>query len=142
MLRQAVILLSLIFLASCGGDGDNPVAPDHSLVGSWTFDSTDMFTTMFQSSAYADYIRDDFRDDFRQRGIDIDSINIDALMFELMADPAFVAELNDQFRTVMAITVIRFNADGSWEDSHGDSGTWREDGNILIMDGYGNKVFR
>ena len=70
MLRQAVILLSLIFLASCGGDGDNPVAPDHSLVGSWTFDSTDMFTTMFQSSAYADYIRDDFRDDFRQRGID------------------------------------------------------------------------
>ena len=71
----------------------------------------------------------------------IDSINIDALMFELMADPAFVAELNDQFRTVMAITVIRFNADGSWEDSHGDSGTWREDGNILIMDGYEIRCF-
>lgn len=141
MLKQAVILLSLMFLVSCGGDSDNPVAPEHILVGSWAFDSTDMFTTMFQSSAYADYIRGYIRDDFRQRGIDIDSVDIDALMFELMADPAFVAELNAQFRAVMGITVIRFNADGSWEDSHGDSGTWREDDSIVIMGGYEIKYF-
>ena len=140
MLRQVVILLSLMFLTSCSGDGDNPVAPDHSLVGSWAFESTDMFTTMFQSSAYADYIRDTFRDDFRQRGIDIDSINIDALMLVFMADPAF-AELNAQLRAAMGIIVIRFNADGSWEDSHGDSGTWREDDSIVIMGGYEIKYF-
>ena len=144
MLKQAVILLSLMFLASCGGDSDNPVAPEHILVGSWTFDSTDMVTTMFQSSAYADYIRDDFRDDFRQRGIDIDSINMDALMLVFMADPAFAelnAQLHAQLRAAMGITVIRFNADGSWEDSHGDNGTWREDDSIVIMGGYEIKYF-
>lgn len=141
MPKQAVILLSLMFLASCGGDSDNPIAPDHSLVGSWAFDSTDMFTTMFQRSAFADYIRDTFRDDFRQRGIDIDSVDIDALMLELMADPVFVAELNAQIRAAVGITVIRFNADGSWEDSHGDSGTWREDDSIVIMSGYEIRYF-
>ena len=144
MLRQAVILLSLMFLVSCGGDGDNPVAPEHILVGSWTFDSTDMVTTMIQSSAFADYFRDTFRDDFRQRGIDIDSINMDALVLVFMADPAF-AELNTQLhaqlRAAMGITIIRFNADGSWEDSHGDSGTWREDDSIVIMGGYEIRYF-
>ena len=143
MRGSAAILLFLILLAACGDDNpvdSGPVAPDPALVGSWAFDSTDMFTTMFQSSAFADYIRDDFRDDFRQRGIDIDSINIDALMLAFMADPAF-AELNAQLRAAMGITVIRFNADGSWEDSHGDSGTWREDDSIVIMGGYEIKYF-
>ena len=61
-------------------------------------------------------------------------------MLVFMADPAF-AELNAQLRAAMGITVIRFNADESWEDSHGGSGTWREDDNILIMDGYEIRYF-
>jgi hypothetical protein len=44
--RHALILLSTIFLVSCGDDekpvDPEPIAPDENLVGSWALDSTDM----------------------------------------------------------------------------------------------------
>ena len=111
MQRQTVRLLFLMFLASC--DGDNPVAPDENLVGSWAFDSTDMVDVM--AMGIAEFLRD--------AGADQD--DIDAIIAEFR-DAVGAGDLSGIRST------IRFNADGSWEDDSGGSGTWRVEGNTLI----------
>ena len=46
-----------------------------------------------------------------------------------------IAEFRDDFEDSISglRLTIRFNADGSFEDDQGSSGTWRVDGNTLIM---------
>ena len=113
MQRQIAILLSLIFLASCGGD--DPVTPsdnlDENLVGTWAFDSTDMVDVMV--GGVAKFMSD--------AGADQD--DIDAVISEIRTD------LRD---TSMIRLTVRFNADGSFENDQGNRGAWRVESNILI----------
>ena len=113
MRRHALIPLYMLFLAlaACGDREDNPVAPDEDLVGSWAFDSTDMI----------DVLAPGLEETLRDAGVDQDEID------ELIAD--FRADVED----ISGISTIRFNADGSFEDDQGSSGTWRVEGNTLIM---------
>ena len=113
MQRQIVILLSLMFLASCGGD--NPVTPsdnlDENLVGTWAFDSTDM--------------------------VDVMVLAITEYMIGAGFDQSDIDEINTELRPSLEdIPVprwtLRLNADGSFEDDQGSRGTWRVEGNTLI----------
>lgn len=114
MQRQIVVLLSLMFLASCGGD--DPVTPsdnlDENLVGTWDLDSTDVYDVMILGTTNF------------MRGAGFDQADIDAVISD------FRISLED-----LPITrwTLRFNADGSFEDDQGSRGTWRVEGNTLIM---------
>ena len=111
MKRHSLIPLSLLFLAACGGE-DNPVAPDEDLVGSWVFDSTDMVDVMLAG----------FEESLRDAGVDQRDTN------------RIIAAFRADFEVRMAglRSIIRFNADGSFEDDQGNSGTWRVEGNTLV----------
>ena len=120
MQRQIAILLSLIFLTSCGGD--DPVRPsdnlDKNLVGTWIFDSTDL--------------------------VDVMALGVTDFMRGEGFDQNYIDEVISEFRIYMEDVItprltIRFNADGSSEDDQGNRGTWRVEGNILI-DGDGERV--
>ena len=119
MQRQIVTLLSLMFLASCGGD--NPAMPDDdlnegldkNLVGTWIFEDTDMVDTMALG----------FAESLRNEGVG--QVDVNALASEIRT----AMRDNQLFNWI-----LRFNADGSFEDNQGDSGTWRVEGNILIDD--------
>ena len=111
MKLHSLIPLSLLFLAACGGE-DNPVAPDEDLVGSWIFDSTDMI----------DVIAASMEESLREVGLGQDEID------ELLAE--FRADFEDNISRLRS--TIRFNADGSFEDDQGNSGTWRVEGNTLV----------
>ena len=115
--RHALILLSTIFLVSCGDDekpvDPEPIAPDENLVGSWALDSTDMIDVMVLG--LRDYLSD--------AGADQDEID------ELIKD--FRASMEEDFEGYRS--TVRFNSDGSWVDDSGGSGTWRVDGNTLII---------
>lgn len=116
MRGPAAILLFLILLAACGDDNpvdSGPVAPDPTLVGSWAFDSTDMVAVM--AAGIADLMRD--------LGADQDDIDAGIAEFRAAAGAGDLSGIR---------STIRFNADGSWEDDSGDSGTWRVEGNTLI----------
>ena len=120
MRRHALIPLCMLFLAACGDSEDSPVAPeetpvapDEDLVGTWVFDSTDM----------VDVLAEGLEESLRDAGLDQDEI--DQLLTEFRADVGGdISGLR---------TTIRFNADGSFEDDQGNSGTWRVDGNTLTM---------
>ena len=120
MRRHALIPLCMLFLAACGDSEDNPVAPeetpvapDEDLVGSWVFDSTDM----------VDVLAAGLEESLRDAGVDQDEI--DAFLAEFRAD------VGSDFSGLRS--TIRFNADGSFEDDQGSSGTWEVEGNTLIM---------
>ena len=112
MRRHALIPLCMLFLAACGDSEDNPVAPDEDLVGSWAFDSTDI--------------------------VDVITARIDEILGDLGVDQEETDELLADFRVGAGDSIsgmrstIRFNADGSFEDDQGGSGTWRVEGNSLI----------
>lgn len=115
--RHALVLLSTIFLVSCGDDGNpvdpEPVAPDQNLVGSWTLVGTDIVDILAQG--LADYFSDE--------GADQDEID------EIIKN--FRAENEEGLEGYRS--TIRFNSDASWVDDMGGSGTWRVDRNTLIM---------
>ena len=115
--RHALILLATIFLVSCGDDekpvDPEPVAPDANLVGSWALDGTDLVDVM--AEGLADYLRDE----------DFDQDEIDEIIDEFRAD------MGDGLLGTRS--TIRFNTDGSWVDDSGGSGTWRVEGNTLIV---------
>ena len=115
--RHALILLSTIFLVACGG-GENPgdpepVAPDENLVGSWALERTNMVDVMAQRLA----------DNLAVEGYDPDTID------EMIID--FRAQMGEGVS--VARSTIRFNPDGSWVEDMGGRGTWRVDGNNLIL---------
>ena len=115
--RPTLKLLSTIFLVACGGDekpvGPEPAAPDQNLVGSWALERTNMVDVMAQGLV----------DNLRVEGYDPDTID------EMIID--FRAEMGEGVS--VARSALRFNPDGSWGDDMGGSGTWRVDGNTLIM---------
>ena len=115
--RHTLILLSTIFLVACGSDekpvDPEPVAPDQNLVGSWALERTNMVDVMAQGLV----------DNLRVEGYDPDTI--DGMIID------FRAEMGEGVSVVRS--AIRFNPDGSWVDEMEGSGTWRVDGNTLIM---------
>lgn len=163
MKRHASILLSLMFLGSCGESptGGQTRAPDKNLVGSWVFDDTDVTDIMIAGlrtqrgkELFREYLRFQIDEEYmrehtskylRDQGVDratideiidemINQIGIDEIINQVIDEminnrdewhAAWMAEL--RFRPT-----IRFNADGSWEDNSGESGTWRVEGNSLI----------
>ena len=126
MSRHAPIPLFLLLLAACGDD--NPVAPDKDLVGTWVFDSTDVFDVLV--AGMEEFLQDELDAAVDRGEIDeIDRLFIDELMDALTDE--FRAEGEDAISGLRL--TVRFNADGSFEDDEGGSGTWRVDGNTLIM---------
>ena len=117
MRRHAEILFILMFLVACGDDEKpvepEPAAPDENLVGSWVLDGTDAVDVM--AEGLAEYLSEE----------DFDQDEIDEIIGE------FRAEMGDGLSGIRS--TIRFNTDGSWVDDHGGSGTWRVEGNTLIM---------
>lgn len=115
--RHALVLLTTIFLVSCGGDekpvDPEPAAPDHNLVGSWALVGTDIIDIL--AHGMADYLSDE--------GADRDEI--DEIIKNFRAENEKGVE---GYRST-----IRFNSDASWVDDMGGSGTWRVDGNTLII---------
>ena len=115
--RHTLILLSTIFLIACGGDekpvDPEPVAPDENLVGSWALVGTDMVDILAQG--LADYLSDERAD----------QDEIDEIIKNFRAENE---EDVEGYRST-----IRFNSDASWVDDMGGSGTWRVDGNTLII---------
>ena len=127
MRGHALIPLCMLFLAACGDSEDNPVAPDGDLVGSWVFDSTDMVDVLV--AEMEEFLRDEF-DAAVDRG-EIDET--DRLFIEEFVDAlgdVLRAEGEDAISGIRS--TIRFNADGSFEDDQGSSGTWNVEGNTLV----------
>ncbi len=106
MRRHAIILLSLMFLGSCGESptASNPVAPNKNLVGTWVLDDTDMIDIMIAGlrtqrgkelfreylrfQIDEEYIREDASKHLRDQGVDratIDEI-IDEMINEIDID--------------------------------------------------------
>lgn len=126
MSRHAPIPLFLLLLAACGDD--NPVAPDKDLVGTWVFDSTDMVDVLVEGME--EFLEDELDAAVDRGEIDeIDRLFIEEFMYALI--DVFRAEGEDAISGLRF--TVRFNADGSFEDDEGSSGTWRVDGNTLIM---------
>ena len=115
--KHILFLLSTIILVACGGDekavDPEPVAPDENLVGSWALVGTDMVDIMAQG--LADYLRDG----------DVGQDEINEIIKDLRAEMGESVSISR--------STVRFNQDGSWVDDSGGSGTWRVDGNTLII---------
>lgn len=120
MSRLSVFGLAvLIGLAiSCGKD--KPTEPVRDLVGSWTYRGTD-----FASTAAAN-----LRDYLLDQGWNLASA-------QRMVD-GFRNEMEAGFRHT-GLSVLRFNADRTFEDSSGSKGVWSVQGDVLTIvaeDGY------
>lgn len=120
MSRLSVFDLTvLIGLAISCGD-DKPTEPVRDLVGSWTYRGTD-----FASTAAAN-----LRDYLLGQGWNLASA-------QRMVD-GFRNEMEAGFRDT-GLSVLRFNADRTFEDNSGGKGVWSVQGDVLTIvaeDGY------
>lgn len=114
MTRRSVFGLAvLIGLAISCGD-DKPTEPVRDLVGTWTYRGTD-----FASTAAAN-----LRDYLLGQGWNLASA-------QRMVD-GFRNEMEAGFRDT-GLSVLRFNADRTFEDNSGSSGVWSVQGDVLTI---------
>ena len=101
---------------SCGDD--KPTEPVHELVGSWTYTGNNLVSTF--------------------------SANLRSYLLEQGVDEAAVQEIVTEFfrgaeSSISGLTILRINADGTYQDNEGDSGTWSVQGDVVtITDGDGS----
>ncbi len=100
------------FVISCGED--KPTEPVRGLVGSWAYRGTD-----FGSTAAAN-----LRDYLMGQGWNLASA-------QRMVD-GFRNEMEAGFRDT-GFSVLRFNADGTFEDNSGSSGVWSVQDDVLTI---------
>ena len=108
-MTSLVVALALLTTLACS---DNPIAPDKDLVGSWHFGDTDFVDVLL--SGFTTYARDQGMDEDRIREFERET-------------RANIGE------NPLGRTTIRLNADGSYEDNHGDKGSWDVYRDELIM---------
>lgn len=112
--RLSVPVLAVLigFVISCGED--KPTEPVRDLVGSWTYRGTD-----FAAAAAAN-----LRDFLMGQGWNQASA-------QRMVD-GFRNEMEAGFRDT-GLSVLRFNADGTFEDNSGSTGVWSIQGDVLTI---------
>ncbi len=109
LLAVSIALTLALGLIACGNE---PTGPEAELVGTWTFEDTDMVMV--------------FTDRFRNYLVDqgLSRTQANEIVNAMFAD----AEAN--IRSLRSM--IRFNEDNTWEDDSGGRGTWRVEGNELV----------
>ena len=120
MKRKAIFGLAILinFVISCGED--KPTEPVHELVGSWTYTGSNLVSTF--------------------------SANLRSYLLEQGVDEAAVQEIVTEFfrgaeSSIGGLTILRINADGTYQDNEGDSGTWSVQGDVVtITDGDGSVI--
>lgn len=112
--RLSVPVLAVLigFVNSCGED--KPTEPVRDLVGSWAYRGTD-----FGSTAAAN-----LRDYLMGQGWNLASA-------QRMVD-GFRNEMEAGFRDT-GLSILRFSADGTFEDSSGSTGVWSVQGDVLTI---------
>ena len=110
MLSMSIAFTLVSMMIACG---DNLTGPEAELVGSWTFVDTDMVTVL----------ADRFEDYLVTQGYS-------RTQAQTLVNSAFTGA-EEHFRNLRSI--LRFNEDNTWEDNSGGKGTWRIDGNEIVI---------
>jgi hypothetical protein len=111
MSRLLALSIACLVLAGCGDEGgdSNPMSSDHELVGTWTFENTNLESLIADGAA--DMLRDlgysEFDIQIRIQGLK-DGFNDSSLINELWQ--------------------IRFGKGGFYDTNEGEEGTWAVDG--------------
>ncbi|MBT4504056.1 MAG: hypothetical protein HOC74_40370 [Gemmatimonadetes bacterium] len=114
------LLLALAFLltASCGDDDSATGPRDEELIGRWQFASTDLVDRILEKLI-----------PFLQ-GLGATEEDIDATREEFLADTGAEGFFSPGYS-------VDLKADHTWDDSAGDTGTWRTSGDLLTMESDG-----
>ena len=112
-MKRLLLAISIVLILASGmiACGDSLTGPEKELVGSWTFVDTDMVTVF--ANRFEEYLV---------------AQGMNPIQARTLINSAFSgAEANLRNRR----STVRFNEDNTWEDNHGNKGTWRIDGDKL-----------